>query len=124
MFRLAHRTIFVLLLTAVLAVGGCLPCQQLIAGQTAKKSCCNSKGECQRPGPDSLEKKACNLQLRDAQSEPQQQSDRLVDGPLPAAGEVEAPGSRVASAGVGDTHRNSFDSSRPPLFLLNLSLLI
>jgi hypothetical protein len=123
-FLLAHRTVFVLLLTAVLAIGGCLPCQQLISGETPKKSCCNSRGECQKPGPDNPTKKACNLQLRDAQSEPQQQSDRLIDGTLPTVAEVEAPVSRVAYAGVSDIRTSSFDSSPPPLFLRNLSLLI
>lgn len=121
---LAHKSVVALLIAAVLAIGGCLPCQQLFAGETTKKSCCNSKGECQRPGPDTPAKKACNLQVADAQSEPQQQSDRLVDGSLPLAGEISVAVTPVSYMGVDDVHTGAFDSSPPPLFLLNLSLLI
>jgi hypothetical protein len=123
-FFLGHRPVLTMLISAVLAIGGCFPCQKLFAGETTKKSCCNSKGECQRPGPDTPTKKACNLQLREAQSEPQQQSDRLVDGTLPAAGRVEATVTVVAHARAGDVPANTFDSSPPPLFLRNVSLLI
>ena len=124
MSSLANRPVFAVVIAAVLAIGGCLPCQKLFAGEPTKKSCCNSKGECQRPGPDTPAKKACDLQLREAQFEPQQQSDRLVDGTLPAAGRVEATVTPVAYASAGDIATNIFDSSPPPLFLRNVSLLI
>ena len=121
---LTHNSVVAILIAAVLAIGGCLPCQKLFAGETTKKSCCNSKGECQRPGPDTPAKKACNLQVADAQSEPQQQSDRLVDGGLLLAREISVAVTPVSYTGVDADHTGAFDSSPPPLFLLNLSLLI
>lgn len=122
---LAHKSVVAILIAAVLAIGGCLPCQKLFAGETTKKSCCNSKGECQRPGPDTPAKKACNLQVADAQSEPQQpQSDRLVDGGLPLASGISVAVIPVSYTGADDAHTGTSDSSPPPLFLLNLSLLI
>jgi hypothetical protein len=121
---LAHKSVVAILIAAVLAIGGCLPCQKLFAGETTKKSCCNSKGECQRPSPDTPAKKACNLQVADAQSEPQQKADRLVDGGLPLAGEISVAVTPVSYTGAHDAHTGTFDSSPPPLFLLNLSLLI
>lgn len=120
----AHKPVLTVLIAAVLAIGGCLPCQKLFAGETNKKSCCNSKGECQKPGPDTPAKKACNLQqVADAQSEPQQQSDRLIDGGLPFTGEITTIISPVYDAGRTANTCTS-DSSPPLLFLLNLSLLI
>jgi hypothetical protein len=123
-FLSAHRSVLTVLVAAILAIGGCLPCQKLFAGETTKKSCCNSKGECQRPGPETPAKKACNLQLTEAKSEPQQQSHRLFDAGLPIAGEITILVSPVYYAGPADAGSGTFDSSPPPLFLLNLSLLI
>ena len=123
MIFLAHRSALAVLIAAVLAIGGCLPCQKLFAGESTKKSCCNSKGQCQRPGPDTPAKKACNLQAADAKSEPQQ-SDRLVDGGLPFTGEITTTISAVYTSGSADASTGGFDVSPPPLFLLNLSLLI
>jgi hypothetical protein len=121
---LTHNSVVAILIAAVLAIGGCLPCQKLFVGETTKKSCCNSKGECQRPGPNAPAKKACDLQVADAQSEPQQLSDRLVDGGLPLVGEISVAVTPVCYTGADDAHAGRFDSSPPPLFLLNVSLLI
>jgi hypothetical protein len=121
---LAHRSALAVLIAALIAIGGCLPCQRLLAGENSKKSCCNSKGECQRPRPDTPTKKACNLQVADAKSEPQQQSDRLIDDDLPFSGEIMTTISPVHTAGPADASTVGFDASPPPLFLLNLSLLI
>src|SRR3954454_10089060 len=123
-FALAHKSVLTALITAVLAIGGCLPCQKLFAGEPSKKSCCNSRGECQRPSPEGPAKRTCNLQPADTQSEPQPHADRLVDGsvvdavaPVPHYASV-LYSSRVIS------EASFIDSSPPPLFLLNLSLLI
>jgi hypothetical protein len=121
---LAHRSVLTLLISAVLAIGGCLPCQQLFAGEPSQKSCCNSKGECQRPNPETPSKKTCDLKLTDAQSEPQQQSDRLVAGSLADSGEPVADCAPVAYSPSEVPSARSTDSSPPPLFLLNLCLLI
>lgn len=124
MFVLDHKSVLIALIIAVLAIGGCLPCQQLFAGAPSKKSCCNSKGECQRPTPESPAKQTCNLQYADTQSEPQRHSDRLFDG---SQADFAAPvidfSLTLDSAEL--VSRTTFvDSSPPPLFLLNLSLLI
>lgn len=124
MFLSAHRSVLTVLIAAVLAIGGCLPCQKLFAGEPTQKSCCNSKGECQRPGPDTPAKKTCNLQITDAQSEPQQQSARLFDGGLPFSCDVTIIISPVYDADRADANTSTPDSSPPPLFLLNLSLLL
>ena len=121
---LTHNSVVAILIAAVLAIGGCLPCQKLFAGETTKKSCCNSKGECQRPAPNAPAKKACNLQVVDAQSEPQQQSDHLITGHLLIAAEINIASRRFVVPLQHDTYNGNFDSSPPPLFLLNLSLLI
>jgi hypothetical protein len=120
----ASKSVLIALVTAVLAIGGCLPCQTLLAGEPSKKSCCNSKGECQRPGPETPAKKSCNLKLADMQSEPQQQSDRLVDGAQAGAGEPIAESALLSSSVVEAAGVRDIDSSPPPLFLLNLALLI
>ena len=124
MFLLGHKALLTLLLSAVLAIGGCLPCQQLIGGQTTKRSCCNSKGECQRPGPDNPSKKACNLKLTETQAEPQQHVDQLLGANV--VGDFEADVTVASSCGIHhpELHTVSFDSSPPPLFLLNASFLI
>lgn len=124
MLFLGHKTLLTLLLSAVLAIGGCLPCQQLIGGKTPKKSCCNSKGECQRPGPDSPSNKACNLKLTETQSEPQQHVDQLLGADL--TGDVGADVTVASACGIirPELQTVSFDSSPPPLFLLNASFLI
>lgn len=116
----AHKSVLTALITAVLAIGGCLPCQKLFAGESSKKSCCNSKGECQRPSP---EKQTCNLQSPDIQSEPQQPSDRLLDGGLASAREPIIDSATLASV-VEAVRHGDVNSSPPPLFLLNLCLLI
>lgn len=124
MYFVAHKSVLTALITAVLVIGGCLPCQKLFAGEPSKKSCCNSKGECQRPRTETPAKKVCNMQIADVQSGPEQHSDRLVDGSLADVGEpvVEsAPMSCSADEAPGTTNT---DSSPPPLFLLNLCLLI
>lgn len=119
----AHKSVLTALITAVLAIGGCLPCQKLFAGESSKKSCCNSKGECQRPSPEIPEKQTCNLQSADIQSEPQQSSDRLLDGGLASARESIIDSAPLASA-VEAVRHGDVNSSPPPLFLLNLCLLI
>ena len=124
MYFLAHKSVLTAVITAVLAIGGCLPCQKLFAGEPSKKSCCNSKGECQRPSPETPAKKACNLQLADMQSEPQRHSDRLVDGSLADAGEPVVDSAPVSCFAAEAPGASNIDSSPPPLFLLNLCLLI
>lgn len=121
---LGHKSLLTALITAVLAIGGCLPCQKLFAGEPSKKSCCNSKGECQRPSPESPSKKVCNLQVADMQTEPQPQSDRLTDGILAGAGRAVAPLSLVLYPAAETPGNSNADLSPPPLFLSNLCLLI
>ncbi len=124
MYFVAHKSVLTALITVVLAIGGCLPCQKLFAGQQLKKSCCNAKGQCQKPSQESSGKNTCNLQLADMQAEPQQHSGRLIDASVADVGQpfVEsAPMPCSADAAAGTTNT---DSSPPPLFLLNLCLLI
>jgi hypothetical protein len=123
-FALAPKSVLPAMIAVVLAIGGCLPCQQLFASEPSKKSCCNSKGECQRPNPESPSKKTCNLKLTDAQSEPRQLSDRLVDGSLAVSGEPVADCVPVAYSPAEAPSARSTDSSPPVLFLRNLCLLI
>ncbi len=123
MYVLAHKSVLTAVITAVLAIGGCLPCQNLFAGPPSKKSCCNSKGECQRPSPDAPAKNVCNLKLADVQSEPQPQADRLVEGSLGDTGEPSLHSAPVLGVALEFRGAKLIDSS-PPLFLLNLSLLI
>src|SRR5688572_29216824 len=59
----AHRPLLPLLLALGLAVGGCIPCQNLFVAQPVKKSCCKKNGECQKPGPTDPKQKSCSLQL-------------------------------------------------------------
>ena len=125
MYFLVPRSILSVLITAVLAIGGCLPCQKLFAGEPSKKSCCNSKGECQRPNPETPAKKVCKLQIADVQSGPEQQADRLVSGSIAHADEPIIDSAPVTDSAEEIPGRPSFTgSSPPPLFLLNLSLLI
>jgi hypothetical protein len=123
-YFLAHKSVLTALITAVLAIGGCLPCQRLFAGEPSKKSCCNSRGECQRPSPETPAKKTCTLQLADMQTEPQQQSDHLVDGSLAGDGEATVHSAPVSYSASEARGASQIDSSPPPLFLLNLCLLI
>ena len=124
MHFLAHKSVLTVLIATVLAIGGCLPCQKLFAGEPSQKSCCNSKGECQRPSPETPSKKTCNLQLKDIQSEPQQHSERLVDGILADAGEPIIDSARVSYSAADNPRASRIDTSPPSLFLLNLALLI
>lgn len=121
---LAHKPLLTALISAVLAIGGCLPCQELFAGESSKKSCCNSKGECQRPSPETPEKQTCNLQSLDIKSEPQQPSDRLHDGTQASAREPVSGSEPSACSAVEAVRHGDVNSSPPPLFLLNLCLLI
>lgn len=119
-----HKSVLTALIVAVLAIGGCLPCQKLFAGRPSKNSCCNAKGQCQKPTRESPGKNTCNLQLADMQAEPQQHSGRLIDASLSDVSQpvVEsAPISLFVEEASGTT---TTDSSPPPLFLLNLRLLI
>ena len=124
MYLLAHKSVLTALITAVLAIGGCLPCQQLFASEPSSKSCCNSKGECQRPSPDGPNKKACNLQSAQVQSQPQQHIDSLVDDSL-AYGDERIVESSAQSSSFNEISATcDIDASPPSLFLLNLCLLI
>ncbi len=118
-----YRSVLATLVIAVLTIGGCLPCQQLFGGKLSKKSCCNSKGECERPSPQTP-KKTCNLQATDVQFEPQQQADRLDQKGMASTDEV-LVGCAPLNDSAGEAPRaNSTDPSPPRLFVLNLSLLI
>jgi len=123
-YFVAHKSVLAVLITTVLAIGGCLPCQKLFADELSQKSCCNSKGECQRPSPETPSEKPCNLQLKDIQSEPQQHSERMVDGTLADAGEPITYSARVSYSAAGSRSASHIDTSPPSLFLLNLALLI
>ena len=124
MYFLAHKPLLPALIIAVLAIGGCLPCQKLFGGQSSQKSCCNSKGECQRPSPETPGKKACNLQIAGMQSEPQQHSERLIDGSPADTGESIVDSAPVSYSAVQTACATQINFSPPPLFLLNLALLI
>ncbi len=118
-----HKSVLATLITAVLAIGGCLPCQQLLGGEPPKRSCCNSKGECERPSPQTP-KKVCNLQATDVQFEPQQQADRLDQERMASTDEV-LVGGELLNDSAGEAPRfNSTDHSPPRLFVLNLPLLV
>lgn len=115
--RLAYKPVLAFLLTFAVAAGGCLPCQQLL-GERAAKSCCNSKGECQRPTP----KKACNLQLLQTQMEVK----RYVGLPGASAiayGEFLVEPARIYLA-FEPIEIATHSPSPPSLFLLHSSLLI
>lgn len=119
-----HKSVLTALIVAVLAIGGCLPCQKLFAGRPSKNSCCNAKGQCQKPTRESPGKNTCNLQLADMQAEPQLHSGSMIDASLTDASQqvVEfVPVSFFVQKAPGTTNT---DSSPPPLFLLNLRLLI
>ena len=124
MYVFSHKSVLTALIIAVLAIGGCLPCQQLFAGQQSKKSCCNSKGECKRQSPNDPAKKTCNLQTTDIQSRPQQQADNLASSSLGYAVEPVFAFAPLAYPAVQLRDTIHIDSSPPALFLLNLCLLI
>ncbi|HUQ91916.1 MAG TPA: hypothetical protein VM120_09550 [Bryobacteraceae bacterium] len=111
-----------MLISVVLAIGGCLPCQNLFAGEPPSKSCCNSKGECQRPNPENPNKTTCKLPLADIQSEPQPPSDLVVGGDPVFTDRSYLTFASYQAIMVRDA--SPAHSSPPALFLLNLSLLI
>lgn len=124
MYLFAHRPVLAVIIAAVFAIGGCVPCQKLLAAESSQKSCCNSKGECQKPSPETPSKKTCNLQLNALQSEPQQHSERLADGTLADAGPAILDPACFFYSARAPLSGTYTDTSPPPLFLLNLSLLI
>ena len=124
MYFVAHKSVLTALITIVLAIGGCLPCQKLFAGQPSKKSCCNAKGQCRKPSHESPGQNTCNLQLADMQAEPQQHSGRLIDASLADVGQPFAESAPISCSADEALSITNTDSSPPPLFLLNLCLLI
>jgi hypothetical protein len=121
--RIAYKSVLALLITAALAVGGCLPCQQILGNRNAK-SCCNSKGECQRPAPQTPAKKACNLQLAQAQMDVQKVLNFTDGAQIVFSGflSIPEPSSHLTLAHPRSISHTS--SSPPVLFLLNSSFLI
>jgi len=122
MLRLAYKSMLVLLLTVAVAIGGCLPCQQLL-GERKARSCCNTKGECQRPTSKAPISKACNLQLLQAQMEIQQYVG-LVHTAAYDHGFASTVRPSPLHPASDQIDHFALDSSPPSLFLLHSSLLI
>jgi len=122
MVRFAYKSMLALLLTLAVAIGGCLPCQQLL-GERKARSCCNSKGECQRPASKAPISKACNLQLLQAQMEIQQYVGLIHTAAYDHDYASTMRPSPLHSA-TDEIEHFALSSSPPSLFLLHSSLLI
>lgn len=118
-----HNPLLSLLLAAVLAVGGCLPCQNLFAGEPVKKSCCKKNGECQKPAPEVPKQKSCSLQSTNLHFDLQEHShtfEHALAASVPL-GPDDLPAPRLREHNSEPAQR---EYSPPLLFLLHSTFLI
>lgn len=118
-----HNPLLALMLAMALAVGGCLPCQNLFAAQPVKKNCCKKNGECQKPAPEDTKQKNCSLQSVKLHFDLQKDS-YSVDHALIAIIPVGLDDLPALSLSVDSPHPVKPEYSPPPLFLLHSTFLI
>ena len=118
-----HNPALSLLLAVVLAVGGCLPCQNLFAAQAAKKSCCKKNGECQKPVPENTKQTNCSLQSARLYFDLQKDSYSFEHSLIMSI-PVEPDELPAVSLRVDSSRPLKSEYSPPPLFLLYSTFLI